>query len=193
MAKDPESRDWKIDKYISKCIAIDPDKEPPSYEEVGQIIDKWDNMGRHITYPMAGDLWNQIEWQNARNVNEFIKQNFPNEIKIELFYGQNRLIKRVILPDGIEKVVAYNSETGEVGCVDINNTALIESILKGLDEPINQISKIKPVLETRKPHEILSSMRDAIRANEESRFIANVPGGYKMGMVELKQRDKNET
>ncbi|AIF53534.1 hypothetical protein [Pelosinus sp. UFO1] len=172
MAKDPESRDWKIDKYISKYIAIDPDKEPPTYEEVGQIIDKWDAIGRHITYPMAGELWNQIEWENARYVNEFIKQNFPNATKIELYYGQNRLIKRVTMPNGIEEIVAYNSETGEVGCIDINNTTLIEKILKGLDDPINQMSKIKPITDTRKPHEILSSMKEARCSNEENKFIA---------------------
>ena len=54
VSKDPEDRDWKIDKYISKCKAAYPNEEPPSYEEVGEIIDKWDNMNRHITYPMAG-------------------------------------------------------------------------------------------------------------------------------------------
>lgn len=60
--KDPEPRDWKIEKYISKCKAANPN-EPPSYEEVGIIIDKWDGEGRHITYPLAGPNWNQFEWQ----------------------------------------------------------------------------------------------------------------------------------
>ena len=79
MAKDPEDRDWKIDKFISKLIAINPNKKPHSYEEVGEIIDKWDNMGRHITYPAAGTLWNQVEWQEARNVRKTLEKNSLEE------------------------------------------------------------------------------------------------------------------
>lgn len=143
MVKDPESRDWKIDKYISKCIAIDPDKEPPTYEEVSKIIDNWDNMNRHITYPAAGLRWNQIEWQRARNVDQYIKQNYPNAIEIKPFYGDSRLIKKVTLLSGKEEVIGYNSVTGEVEEIDISNTDNLRKVLAGIDEPINQMSKNK--------------------------------------------------
>lgn len=53
MARDPQSRDWKIDKFMSKYIAAFPERKPLTYEEVGEIIDNWDRMERHITYPMA--------------------------------------------------------------------------------------------------------------------------------------------
>jgi hypothetical protein len=65
--KDPEPRDWKIEKYISKCKAATPNEPPPSYEDVGIIVDKWDSMGRHITYPPAGTAWNEIEWEREYN------------------------------------------------------------------------------------------------------------------------------
>ena len=171
MAKDPEPRDWKIDKYISKCVAMDPDKEPPPYEEVGELIDKWDNMGRHITYPMAGILWNQIEWQNARDVRNFIEKNYPNTIEIQPFYGESRLIKKLILNNEQEKIIGYNSGTGDIEEIDTNNTDKLKKILLGLDEPINQMSKIKPIPGTRKPNEILSAMKEARSINKESRFI----------------------
>jgi hypothetical protein len=171
MAKDPEPRDWKIDKYISKCIAMDPDKELPSYEEVGKLIDKWDNMGRHITYPMAGNLWNQIEWQHARDVRKFIEKNYPNTIEIQPFYSESRLIKKLILENGQEEIIGYNSGTGDIEEIDMNNTDKLKKILSGLDEPINQMSKIKPVPGTRKPNEILSAMKEARSINKKSRFI----------------------
>ena len=53
-------------------------------------------------------------------------------IEVKLYYGQNRLIKRVIMPNEIEEVVAYNSETGAVGCSDINNAALMKKYYRGL-------------------------------------------------------------
>lgn len=61
--KDPESRDWKINKYLSKYKAAYPNSKQLTYEEVGILIDKWEGEGRHITYPLAGPNWNQIEWQ----------------------------------------------------------------------------------------------------------------------------------
>jgi hypothetical protein len=121
---------------------MDPDKELPSYEEVGKLIDKWDNMGRHITYPMAGNLWNQIEWQHARDVRKFIEKNYPNTIEIQPFYSESRLIKKLILENGQEEIIGYNSGTGDIEEIDMNNTDKLKKILSGLDEPINQMSKI---------------------------------------------------
>lgn len=69
MAKDPESREWKIDKYSSKCKAINPNNVP-TYEEVGKIIDDFDNRNRHVTYPLAGMLWNELEWRREWNKRE---------------------------------------------------------------------------------------------------------------------------
>ena len=107
-------------------------------------------------------------------------------IEVKLYYGQNRLIKRVIMPNEIEEVVAYNSEIGEVGCIDINNAALMEKILQRLDNPINEQSKVKLVRDTRTPQEILSAMSETMRINEESGFIVKVPGGYKMNWADGK-------
>jgi hypothetical protein len=65
--KDPEPRDWKIEKYLSKYKAAYPNNEQLTYEEVGLLIDKWDGEGRHITYPLAGLAWDQVEWQKKYN------------------------------------------------------------------------------------------------------------------------------
>ena len=61
---DIESREWKINKYISKCRAINPDKVP-TYEEAGKIIDNFINNNRHVTYPLAGMRWSQVDWHKA--------------------------------------------------------------------------------------------------------------------------------
>lgn len=72
MPKDPEPRDWKIEKYRSKFKAAFPDMKQPTYEEAGALIDQWDREGRHITYPLAGLNWNELEWKKEyRRKREF--------------------------------------------------------------------------------------------------------------------------
>ncbi|MDU2065921.1 MAG: metallophosphoesterase [Sporomusaceae bacterium] len=63
----PELRDWKIEKYLSKFKATFPEKKAPCYDEIGNLIDKLEAEGRHITYPLPGGKWNQIEWQKEYN------------------------------------------------------------------------------------------------------------------------------
>jgi hypothetical protein len=58
-----QDRIWKIDKFISKYKAANPGKQPPSCEEVEKYIKDRERQGKHIAYPLAGEKWNQIEWQ----------------------------------------------------------------------------------------------------------------------------------
>jgi hypothetical protein len=123
MSKDPEDRDWKIDKYMSKYKAIHPDEEQPTYEEIGELIDKWDGMNRHITYPMAGTAWNQIEWQRERDLNQYIKLNFPETIKATPLIKP--YIKRIILSDETERIIEYNARKGNIECTDIGKPPIL--------------------------------------------------------------------
>lgn len=58
-----EDREWKIAKYMSKAKAVySPDKRP-TYGEVADYVDQCEKMGKHITFPLTGEKWNQSEWQ----------------------------------------------------------------------------------------------------------------------------------
>lgn len=63
MVRDLESRKWKISKFLSKAKVAYPAEQQPTYEQVAAYIDECEKLGKHITYPLAGEKWNQIECQ----------------------------------------------------------------------------------------------------------------------------------
>lgn len=62
MFKCSEDREWKIAKYMSKAKAAYSPEKQPTYEEVAAYIDECDKLNKHVTYPLAGGKWNQLEW-----------------------------------------------------------------------------------------------------------------------------------
>lgn len=87
MSRDPEGRDFKISKYISKYKATYRNETPPPYHAVAKIIDKWDSIGRNITYPLGGIEWNELKFKNEYDreqkiVDAFGKNLFKNQRKV---------------------------------------------------------------------------------------------------------------
>lgn len=86
---DPEPRDWKIEKYLSKFKAAHPNEKQPTYSEVAFLIDKWDAIGRHITYPLAGPDWNQVEWQKEYDRKQEFKELAEKVINHQAYGDEN--------------------------------------------------------------------------------------------------------
>lgn len=63
MFQDTETRDWKVRKFLAKFATAYPGKKPPTYTEIGEMVDRIESLGQHVTYPLAGTAWNQADWQ----------------------------------------------------------------------------------------------------------------------------------
>lgn len=161
-----EDKEWIIDRYLAKSQAVNPPDQQPTRAEVERYVDERMRMNKHIIYPAAGDLWNRVEWQRARFVEQYIKQNYPNVIRVELFHRESRLIKKITLEDRTMEVIGYNSKIGEVEKIDVNNADQLMEILTELDTPLNQMSKVKR--DTRTLEEKLTAMSRKLRIEVKS-------------------------
>lgn len=60
--------EWEIDKVISKLKVIHPDREFDRKEIIQKLVEMKNRTG-HITYPIAGLKWNQLNFENEREDN----------------------------------------------------------------------------------------------------------------------------
>ena len=58
-----EDKEWQLAKFISKYKAAFPERPVPNKEVVERWLDEMVQNTGHITYPMAGEKWNQVEWR----------------------------------------------------------------------------------------------------------------------------------
>lgn len=57
--------EWEIDKAISKLRTIHPDREF-NRKEIAQKLVEMENRTGHITYPVTGLKWNQLDFEKER-------------------------------------------------------------------------------------------------------------------------------
>ncbi len=79
-AEDVEESEREIDKVISKLKAINPEQEVDR-QEIAQKIAEMKNKKGHITYPITGLNWSQLDFERERNATD--KQDTTLGKKIE--------------------------------------------------------------------------------------------------------------
>lgn len=141
--KSKEEHQYMIDKYMAKDEASNPPDKRQSRQEVENYIDERVRQGKHIKYPAAGILWNQTEWERSRMVSKFIENKFPKALLVEPYYKKSRLIQKVILSDGTQEIIAYDSASETVKIIDTGDDIVMGNLLPTFDEPINKISNVR--------------------------------------------------
>jgi predicted RNase H-like HicB family nuclease len=64
-AEDMEDLEWQIDKVVSRLKTINPEREVDR-QEIAQKVAEMKYKNGHVTYPMAGSNWNQLDFEKER-------------------------------------------------------------------------------------------------------------------------------